>query len=101
MALGARPNTGWVQVTTTGAALSGATSVPCPRGVALYSSSAFSVANRDDLTHQANADTDGFPVPAGTVFEVPPGFWPVGTAPNLNSLYARAGATINVFLMYL
>lgn len=100
MALGARPNTGWAQVTTTAAVLS-ATSVPCPRGVALYCASAFSIGNRDTITHQTNADTDGFPVPAGTVFEVPPGFWPVGTAPDLNSLYARAGGTVNVFLMYL
>ena len=100
MPLSPAPNTGWVSVTTSAAALSGATSVPIHRGVKLVSGTEFSIGTSSSVTHKTNAVTDGFPIPANTIFEVTPSLWPVGTPANLNSLYAIAAGTVNVFLIY-
>ncbi len=99
MAVGKAPDTGWFQATASPAAVS-ATSVPCGHGVALISGSEFSVGNRVTITHKTGAVTDGFPVPANTVFPIPPGMWPVGVRPDLNSLYAVAAGNVDVWLIY-
>lgn len=100
MALQTRPGTGWVQVTGTAAPLT-TDSIPVPGGVAVMGDATFSIGNHAGITHKASATTDGFPIPANTIFSIPPGLFATGSPPNLNALYAiSGGGDVNVWLIY-
>lgn len=100
MANGEAPNTGWTQATTAVGQFD-TSSVSCRGGVLVFSTSAFCYGNRSDITFNTNAVTDGAYVPANTYVFIPPGFWPTVGKPNLNTLYHRAGGTVNISIVYL
>lgn len=100
MALGVAPDSGWVVLTNSAAALSPGVSVLVPRGVAIIADIAFSIGNRSTITHKANNVTDGFPIAANTVFEFPPGMMTNGTSTDLQYIYVIGSGSGNAWIIY-
>ena len=90
----AGPNVYYIAVTSTPVQVSTAV-FPITKGCKIYASAAVSYGLNANITHEAAAATDGFPVAATTQTQIDPGF-----CADLSLLYLVTTSTANVWIVY-